>query len=327
MAVHTTMKAWTCRRYGGPDALALEELPAPRPASDEFLIRVRAATVSSGDVRVRALRLPPGFGPFGRLLFGFRGPRQPILGAEVSGIVAATGGDASSFRVGDPVIAFLDMKMGGHAEYAIIKETGLIVAKPANLSFEAAASLCFGGMTARDYIRKAALKTGESLLVIGASGAVGSAFVQLAKQMGVHVTAVTSTENVEHVRALGADVIIDYKSQSYGNAGRTWDVIADTVAASSFRRCLPLLTEGGRYLSIAGGLADMLAGKRGAKRSISGPARSRREDLLELRRLAETGAYAPLIDSVYAFENMREAHIRTDTGRKRGSVVVRIADN
>jgi NADPH:quinone reductase-like Zn-dependent oxidoreductase len=258
---------------------------------------------------------------------GFRGPRQPILGTEVSGIVAAAGGDVSSFRVGDPVVAFLDAKMGGHAEYAIIKETGLIVAKPENLSFEAAASLCFGGMTARDYIRRAALKTGESLLVIGASGAVGSAFVQLARQMGVHVTAVTSTENIALARALGAAMIFDYKSETYSNAGRSWDVIADTVAASSFRRCLPLLRDGGRYLAIAGGLADMVVGKRGARRSISGPARSRREDLLELRRLAETGAYTPLIDSVYAFAEMREAHIRTDTGRKRGSVVVRIADN
>lgn len=327
MAALTTMKAWTCRRYGGPDVLTLEDLPAPLPGPDGVLIRVRATTVSSGDARVRALRLPPGFGPFGRLFLGFRGPRQPILGTEVSGIVAAVGSNVSSFRVGDPVVAFLDLKMGGHAEYAAIKETGLIVRKPANLSFEAAASMCFGGMTARHYIRKAALKTGESLLVIGASGTVGSAFVQLAKQMGVHVTAVTSTKNVEQARALGADTIIDYKNETYTNGTQSWDVIADTVAASSFRRCLPILEEDGRYLSIAGGLADMLVGKRGARRSISGPANSHQEDLLELRRLAETGAYTPLIDSVYPFEQMREAHIRTDTGRKRGSVVVRIADN
>lgn len=325
MAAPTTMKAWTCRRYGGPDVLRLEDLPAPLPGTDEVLIRVRATTISSGDVRVRALRLPPGFGPFGRLFLGFRGPRQPILGTEVSGIVAAVGAKVSSFYVGDPIVAFLDMNMGGHAEYALIKETGLIAAKPTNLSFEAAASLCFGAMTARDFIRKAGLKTGERLLVIGASGAVGSAFVQLAKQMGVHVTAVTSTGNVEQVRALGADFVVDYKSETYSNVGQSWDVIADTVAASNFRRCLPLLRDGGRYLSIAGGLADMLVGKWGPKRSISGPVKSRREDLLELCRLAQTGAYTPLIDSVFVFEEMRQAHARTDTGRKRGSVVVRVA--
>lgn len=298
MAVPATMKAWTCRRYGGPEVLTLEDLPAPLPGPDDVLIRVRATNVSSADARVRALRLPPGLGPFGRLFLGFRGPRQPILGTEVSGLVAAVGGNVSSFRVGDRVVAFLDAKMGGHAEYALIKETGLICAKPANLSFEAAASLCFGGMTARDYIRKAGLKTGESLLVIGASGAVGSAFVQLAKQVGVHVTAVTSTENIEQVRALGADIVIDYKHEDYSNAGESWDVIADTVAAISFKRCLPLLKDGGRYLCIAGGIFDMLVGKWGAKRSISGPAKSRREDLLELCQLAESGAYTPLIDSV-----------------------------
>ena len=327
MAARVTMKAWTCRRYGGPDVLRLEDVPAPWPGPDEVLIRVRATTVSSADVRVRALRFPPGFGPLGRLFLGFRGPRQPILGTEVSGRVAAAGRNVSSFRVGDPVVAFLDAKMGGHAEYALIKETGLIIAKPANLSFEAAASLCFGGMTAREFIRKAGMKIGESLLVIGASGAVGSAFVQLAKERGVHVTAVTSTRNVEQVRALGADIVIDYANETYSNGGQNWDVIADTVAASSFRRCLPLLKDGGRYLCIAGGLADMFVGKWGAKRSISGPVKSRREDLAELCRLAEAGAYTPLIDSVYGFNEMREAHARTDTGRKRGSVVVRIADD
>ena len=327
MTVPTSMKAWICHRYGGPDVLTLEDVQVPLPGPDEVLVRVQATTVSSGDARVRALRLPPGFGPLGRLLFGFRGPRQPILGTEVSGLVAATGGKVSSFRAGEPVVAFLDAKMGGHAEYAAIKQTGLIVGKPANLSFEAAASLCFGGMTARDYIRKGALKTGEALLVIGASGAVGSAFVQLAKQMGVHVTAVTSTGNVEHARALGADIVIDYTKEIFSNIGQSWDVIADTVAASNFESCLPVLREGGRYLSISGGLAEMFIGRRGTRRSVSGPAKSRLEDLRELTRLAETGAYKPLIDSVYTFENMREAHIRTDTGRKRGSVVVRIEDN
>jgi NADPH:quinone reductase-like Zn-dependent oxidoreductase len=215
--------------------------------------------------------------------------------------------------------------MGGHAEYAAIAETGLIVGKPENLSFEAAACLCFGAMTARHYLRKAALGPGERLLVIGAAGAVGSAFVQLARQMGAHVTAVTSTGNVDLVRGLGADAVIDYVQEDFLTAGRSWDVIADTVAASCLASCLPVLNDGGRYLVIAGGLADMLTGKWGARRSISGPAASRPEDLRELVRLAATGAFAPLIDSVHAFGEMREAHARTDTGRKRGAVVVRVA--
>ena len=217
--------------------------------------------------------------------------------------------------------------MGGHAPYAAIKETGLIARKPANLSFEAAASLCFGGMTARDFIRKASLKPGESLLVIGASGTVGSAFVQLAGHMGVHVTAVTSTGNLDHVRAIGADAVIDYKTQAIADIGQSFDVIADTVAATTFTGCLPILKEGGRYLTVAGGLSDMLARRRCTRRSIAGPVKSRREDLLDLIRLAETGAFTPPIDSVFPVEEMRQAHARTDSGRKRGSVVVRVADD
>lgn len=325
MNIAASMQAWICTRYGGPEVLSLERVPVPRLGPRDVLIRVRATTVSSADVRVRALRLPPGFGPIGRLALGIRGPRRPILGTEVSGHVAATGAHVSLFRVGDPVIAFLDAKMGGHAEYAAIAETGLIVGKPENLSFDEAACLCFGAMTARDYLRRAALRPGERLLVIGASGAVGSAFVQLAGHIGAHVTAVTSAGNVDLVRRLGADAVIDYAREDFLTAGQRWDVIADTVAASRLAHCLPVLNEGGRYLVIAGGLADMLTGKWGARRSISGPARSRPEDLRELGRLAATGAFAPLIDSVHPFCEMRKAHARTDTGRKRGAVVVRVA--
>ncbi len=324
MVSHTTMKAWTCRRYGGPEVLKLEDLAMPRLKPFEVLIRVRATTVSSGDARVRAMRLPPGFGPIGRLVFGFRGPRQPVLGSEVSGVLEAVGTMVSAFRPGDAVIAFPDARMGGHAEYLTMAENGLIVRKPENLSFEAAASLCFGGMTARDYIRKAVLKKGERLLVIGAAGAVGSALVQLGRHMGVHVTAVTSTGNIERVSALGADAIIDYTTEDFRALGQSWDVIADTVAASSFKHSVPVLAEGGRYLAIAGGLSDMLVRKTGTKRSISGPAVSDLETLRELARLAEAGTFTPQIDSVFPFQQMREAHARTDTGRKRGSVVVRL---
>jgi NADPH:quinone reductase-like Zn-dependent oxidoreductase len=316
------MRAWTCRRYGGPEVLELENVPVPALKPDEVLIRVRATTVSSGDVRVRAMRLPPGFGPLGRLAFGLRGPRRPVLGTEVSGLVAATGDKVSAFRAGDAVIAFPDTKMGGHAQYVAIRQTGLLLGLPENLSFECGASLCFGGMTARDYIRKAGLRAGERLLVIGASGAVGSAFVQLARTMGVHVTAITSSGNVGQVSALGADIVIDYNREDFQASGQNWDVIADTVAAASFRRCLPLLAEGGRYLAIAGGLSDLLPRKQGTKRQVSGPVRSRIEDLRELVHLATTGAYRPLIDSVFRFGAMPEAHMRVDTGRKRGSVVV-----
>lgn len=286
-----------------------------------------ATTVSSGDVRIRALRLPPGFGPLGRLIFGFKGPRQPVLGSELSGIVTTVGDKVTAFQPGDAIIAFPDTRLGAHAEYVTIPETGLIVAKPDSLSFEAAAALCFSGLTAWDYLRKAALKSDERLLVIGASGSVGSAFVQLAKARGAQVTAVTSAANAETVQSLGADDVIDYGHQDFTAIDQKWDVIADTVAASRFADCLPVLNEGGRYLAIAGGLSEMFTRPKGSRRSIAGPAQAKREDLVELVRLVEAGSFAPLVDSIHAFEAMSEAHSRTDTGRKRGAVVVRGPDH
>ncbi|MGV9009929.1 NAD(P)-dependent alcohol dehydrogenase [Brevundimonas sp.] len=297
-------------------------LPLSRLGTRDVRIQMRATTVSSADSRIRGMRLPPGFGFIGRLVFGFRGPRQPVLGSELSGVVVAAGDGVANFRSGDAVIAFPDARMGAHAEYVTMPEAGLIVLKPENLSFEIAAALCFGGMTAWDYLRKAKLQPGERLLVIGACGSVGSAFISLAKARGAHVTAVTSTEKIDQALALGADQAIDYMKQDFTTLGLHWDVVADTVAASRFDACLPILSEGGRYLIIAGSLAEMFTATKGSKRSIAGPAQARHDDLVELVRLAATGIYVPLIDNVYAFEDMAKAHARTDSGRKQGAVVL-----
>lgn len=322
MTISANMKVWACRRYGGPDILSLEQRPIPSPKPDEVLVRVHATTVSSGDARIRAMRLPPGFNAIGRLVLGLTGPRQPVLGSEASGTVMQVGHRVQAFRPGDQVIAFRDIKMGCHAEYIVMRDRALIIKKPERLDFAQAASLCFGGTTALDYLRKAELKKGERLLVMGASGTVGSAFVQLAKHAGAHVTALTSTGNVALAQLLGADVVIDYKRQDFTALGHRWDVIADTVAASCFRDCLPVLNERGRYLAIAGGLMDMFARKNGTKRSIAGPAGGTMADLMALTQLAENGDFKPLIDQIFAFSAMREAHARVDTGRKRGAVVV-----
>ncbi len=236
-------------------------------------------------------------------------------------MVEAVGPSVRLFAPGDHVVAYPDGRMGGHAEYLALPETGLIAGKPANLSFEEAASLCFGGFTASHYIRKANLLKGERLLVMGATGTVGSAFVQLARNLGAHVSAPASEGSRELVRGLGVDDILDRDCDLVSGEGR-WDVIADTVAASSFEDCLPALNAGGRYLAIAGGLSDIMAARKGSKSSISGPAQASVEDLRVLVRLAETGAYKPLIDSVHAFGEMRAAHARVDSGHKQGSVVV-----
>ena len=261
-----TMKVWACRAYGGPDALALEERRVPTPKDDEVLVKIRATTVASADMRIRSMKLPRGFGLLGRLALGLTKPRKPVLGTEFSGVVAAVGKSVTGFKPGDAVIGFPGGAMGCHAEYRVMQITKPIALKPTNLSFEEAASLPFGAVTALDYLRKAKLKPGERLLVIGASGAVGSAMVQLGKHMGAIVTGVTSTRNVELVHSLGADTVIDYNSADFIKTGMSWDVIADTVAASSFAKCLPVLNEQGRYLAIAGGLPDLLARPKGTKK-------------------------------------------------------------
>ena len=181
-----------------------------------------------------------------------------------------------------------------------------------------------GGTTALHFLRRAGLSSGERLLVIGACGTVGSALVQLAKAMGAEVTALTSAGNLELARRLGADAVLDYGREDFASLGQSWDVIADTVAASRFSLCLPVLREGGRYLAIAGGLWELLARPKGSRRSIGGPVRTGKEDMRELARLAALGRFTPLIDRTYAFAEMRAAHARVDTGHKRGSVVVRV---
>ncbi len=316
------MKAWICRRYGGPEVLALEDRPRPSAKDGEVLIRIHATTVSSGDMRVRSLKLPRGFALIGRLAIGITGPRKPILGTELAGTIESVGSDVTAWKVGEPVIAFPGGSMGCHAEYRAVAVNGPIAPKPANLLFEEAATLCFGGSTAMHFLRRAGARAGEKVLVIGASGAVGTAMVQLAAHMGARVTGVTSTRNIELVQSLGAEAVIDYTETDFAAIGEMFDIIADTVGASSFARCRPLLNEDGRYLAIAGGLTDMVPWRAGTKRSLAGPAAERPEDVRELSRLAAAGVLKPVIDKVYSFSQMPDAHAHVDTGRKKGSVVV-----
>lgn len=321
----TTMKAWTCRRYGGPDTLTLEDVSRPVPGKNEVLVKIHATTVSSGDARIRGFRLPRGFGLLGRLALGFTGPRKPVLGTDIAGTIEAVGADVTRFAPGDPVVAFPGGAMGCHAQYRIVPLNLPIAAKPANLSFEEAVSLIFGGMTALHFLKKSGLKAGEKILVIGASGAVGSALVQLARHKGAEVTAVSSAANAGLVTSLGADKVIDYARADFTKGAETYDVIADTVGASTFAQCLSVLNEHGRYLSIAGELTSLFARPAGTKRSIGGPAAEKPEYLTELVRLAESGAFKPVIDSTFTFANLPQAHTRVESGRKRGSVVVSVA--
>lgn len=320
------MRAAIYEQYGAPEVVSIRDVPTPTPKDDEVLIRIRATTVSTGDWRARSLALPPGFGPFGRLAFGVLRPRQPILGTELSGIVETVGAAVGEFRVGDEVFAFADAKMGCHAEFRCIAASGLVARKPANLSFEQAAALCFGGMTALSFFRRGALASGERVLVNGASGSVGSAAVQLARHFGAEVTAVCSGANVELVRALGARHVIDYTSEDLTAHGETYDVIVDTVGNAGYSRVRGSLATGGRLLVVLGGFADLLlaplTGRTRGHRVIAGPAISRVEDVHRLAAIAAAGAFTPLIDQVYPLERIVDAHHRVETGHKRGSVVV-----
>jgi NADPH:quinone reductase-like Zn-dependent oxidoreductase len=324
------MKAITYHRYGGPEVLALAEVPNPVPRDNEVLIRIRATTVTTGDWRARSLTLPRGFGFLGRLVFGVFGPRQPILGTELAGVIEDTGKAVTRFKVGDEVFAFPGARYGSHAEYRTMPEDGLIARKPANLSFEEAAALSFGGTTVLAPLRDTlGVKRGDRVLVVGASGGVGTAAVQIARHLGAHVTGVCGSANVELVRSIGASEVIDYSRADFASSGATWDVIVDTTGTAPFTRCEPVLRPGGRLLVILGSLAQAAGigkpSKASGKSVVAGVAKVRVEDLQDLAKLAEAGFYQPVIDRSYPLELAAEAHAYVDTGRKRGNVVLSVS--
>lgn len=323
------MKAMVYTEYGPPDVVRPAEVAKPIPRDDEVLIRIRATTVTTADWRARSLRLPPGFGLLGRLVFGIFKPRKPILGTELAGAVEAVGKAVTRFRVGDEVFAFTGAGYGCHAEYRTIPEAGLIALKPANLSFEEAASLSFGGTTALDFLRdKAGIRRGDRVLVVGASGGVGTAAVQIARHFGAEVTGVCSTANLELVRAIGADRVIDYTKEDFATTGDTYDIIVDTTGTAPFARCEQALKPGGRLLVVLGTFAQVLGMERPSKASgkkvIASVAAERADDLRYLAKLAEAGEFRPVIDRSYPLESAAEAHAYVDTGRKRGSVVLTV---
>lgn len=320
------MKAIVYERYGPPEVLQLKEVEKPTPKDNEVLIKTHATTVTSGDWRVRSLNVPAGFGLIMRLVFGVSRPKQPILGTELAGVIESVGKNVRKFKVGDHVFAFSDAAMGCHAEYKCMPQDGAIALKPANLTFDETAAISFGGTTALSFLRRGKLQRGESVLVNGASGGVGTAVVQLAKHFGADVTGVCSTANVELVRSLGASRVIDYTKEDFTQNGETYDVIVDTVGTAPFSRSKASLKEGGRLLMVLGGLPDMLqipwVSMTSSKKIIAGPATGRAEDLRFLAELAEAGEFKPVIDRRYPFEQIAEAHRYVDTGRKRGNVII-----
>jgi NADPH:quinone reductase-like Zn-dependent oxidoreductase len=320
------MKAAIHRRYGPPDVIQITDVPLPNIKSAEILVKVRATTVTAGDSRLRSARVPGGFSVLMRLGFGIRGPRKPILGWELAGDVVAVGHAVSRFALGDRVFA---ARMGCHAEYVAVPEDGA-ASMPRNLTFEEAAPLTFGGLTSLFYLRdKARIQEGERVLINGASGAVGSAAVQLAKHFGAAVTGVCSGANEPLVKSLGANRVVDYTREDFTQTRETYDIILDAVGNCSFSRCNPVLASGGRLLLVVASLGQLVGAlvwsKRAGRKVLSGVNAVRPADLDFLRALAESGAFKPVVDRTYEFSRIVDAHRYVDTGRKKGNVVLTLS--
>src|SRR3990172_96100 len=320
------MKAILYQRYGPPDVLELKEVEKPAPKENEVLIKIHATTVTSGDWRARSLEVPAGFKFLSRLFFGLRKPKRQILGTELAGKIEEIGKSGRGLEVGDRAFAYPGASMGCYAEYKCMPEDGQLARIPPNLSYDEAAALSFGGATALDFFRRGKLQSGERVLINGASGGVGTAAVQLAKHFGADVTGVCSTANVELVRSLGANHVIDYTKEDFTENGETYDIIVDTVGTAPFSRSKGSLKERGRLLMVLAGLPDMLqipwVSMTSSKKVIAGPAAGRAEDLRFLAGLAEAGEFKPVIDRRYPLEQIAEAHRYVDTGHKKGKVVI-----
>lgn len=324
------MKAIVYTQYGPADVLHLQDVEKPTPKDNEVLIKVQATSVTAADCNARGfVFVPPGFGFLARLNYGLRKPKQQILGMELSGEVIEVGKDVRRFEQGDQVFGICQ-KYGAYAEYICMAEDARLALKPENMSYAEAASIPFGANTALYFLRDMAkLQPSQNILIIGASGCTGAYAVQLAKTYGAEVTGVCSTRNVELVRSLGADQVIDYTKDDFTQNGHSYDVILDMVPGkSSFARYKSSLKPNGLYLAGAAGVeafAQMAwTALAGGKKVIAGMAPDRVEDLVFLKELIEAGKLKPVIDRRYPLEQTAEAHRYADTGHKRGSVVITI---
>jgi NADPH:quinone reductase-like Zn-dependent oxidoreductase len=317
------MKAVVYTKFGPPDVLQLREVEKPTPKDNEVLIKIVATTVVKEDPDMRASL---GFN-------GFLKPRNPILGQELAGEVEATGRNVTRFSPGDQVFG-IDM-FGAYAEYKCMPEGGALAVKPANMSYEDAASVPNGALTALPFLRdKGKIQSGQTALIYGASGSVGAAAVQLAKYYGAKVTGVCSTANLEMVKSLGADQVIDYTQEDFTENGKTYDIIFDTVGKRSFSQCKCSLTDEGIYLATVPTPVMMLqalwparSGSKKVKFMAAGlrPAREKIKDLVSLTELIEAGKIKPVIDRCYPLEQIAEAHRYVEQGHKKGNVVITVA--
>ena len=325
------MLAVVYEKYGSPDVLDFQEVAKPRPGDDEILVKVRATTVTVADIRSRSFTVPSSVWLPARISLGFTKPKKSILGVELAGEVDSVGKDVSRFKKGDLVFAATLINFGAYAEYVCLPEDATVAIKPFNISNEEAAALPIGARTALHYIRKANIQPGQKILIYGASGSVGTYAVQLAKYFGAEVTGVCSSANLELVKSLGADKVIDYTVEDFSTKGEIYDIVFEAVNKSSFSACIRALKEGGIYVNVTEPLPsiEMLWTKITSSKKLmlgENPPEST-EDLLFLKELVETGKLRPVIDRCYPLEQIVEAHRYVDKGHKKGNVVITVAHN
>lgn len=325
-----TMRAAVARRFGPPEVVEIERIAVPIPGAGEVLVRVHATTVSIADHRLRAKDLPRGLGYFGLVALGVFRPRKKVLGMEASGVIERVGPGVTQFAVGDEVMVMNGSRFGCHAEYVTARADRGVVRKPDGMSHTDAAALIFGGFTAVSFLARVTLGPDSTVLVNGASGAVGTAVVQLAAHAGAHVTAVTSGRNAELVRSLGAERVIDYTTEEFASAPERYDVIVECVGNAPFARVRGILRPGGALLLVIADLHGMLAAGGQSRRTgmliTKDGAGTAASVMRDLGALAAEGAIRPVVDRTYAFDDIVEAHRYVDTGRKRGSVVIEMVE-
>ncbi len=326
---------WTA--YGPPEVLQLQELEKPIPKENEVLIRIHATTVTAGDCEMRSLKMPLMLGIPMRL---YAGPRKPtrikIIGQEFAGEIEAVGKEVKLFKQGDQVFGSTGFGTGAYAEYICLPETpqemdGPLALKPVNMTYEEAATVPTGGLEALHFLRKGNIQRGESVLINGAGGSIGTYGIQLAKYYGAEVTGVDSTEKLDMLRSIGADQVIDYTQEDFTKNGQTYDVIFDVVGKSPYSDSVRSLKGNGRYLLANPGISQMVragwTSKSSSKKVIVGAASHKIEDLLTLKELIEVGVLKSIIDRRYPLEQTAKAHRYVETGRKKGNVVIIVEHN
>jgi len=324
------MKAIVCTKYGPPEVLQLKEVETPVPRDNEVRIRILATTVTAGDSRMRSFTVPLSFWLLARIALGLRKPKKAILGSELAGEIELAGEDVKLFKKGDQVFAYPGHNGGAYAEYICMPENGCLAIKPANMTFEEAAAIPFGGNTALHFLRKGNVRSGQKVLIYGASGSVGTYAVQLAKYFGAEVTGVCGTANLELVTSLGANKVIDYTEEDFTKNGETYDVIFDAVGKSPFSGCMRSLKKEGIYLQAVAAPALMVrmrwTSMISSKKLIGGTATPETENLIFLKELVEAGKIKPVIDRCFPLEQIVEAHRYVEKGHKKGNVVITVAE-